>query len=193
MNLNAFDCNIILVEAQINPQSLVSVSLFTLAPASYWHDGIVFDSFLVICMTSCSRLILCVSCFRPQTNYFSKTLQFLLARNGILTAQSGHHALPYKVRCWQMFNNRLPLSVEKKKAWICSVSQFPWCKHSHCDWIHYTNMKSINVMLGQDVHSLSSPATANPLHHAAGDTSQESYGYFQFKFRHFWFSRTQRM
>lgn len=43
--------------------------------------------------------------------------------------------------------------LSDKISQIYSVCQFLWCKYSHHNRLQATNVKSLNVVLGTDVHS----------------------------------------
>lgn len=173
---------IIIVEAQTDP-SVVSGSLSSLAPECYWHDVSIFDSFSVICMTTCSRLILNIACFRPQTNHFSKILWFLLVRSGVLTVNSGCQEWRYPLV------NVQQLSLFFKTEFVAlpsfhAINTLIMAVFDRSTWSHWT--WSWDEMCTICSHQLVQTSFIMPL----VTYLLSYYGYFQFKFKNFGFSRT---
>ena len=54
-----------------------------------------------------------------------------------------------------------------RKALICSIWLFPWCKYFHHGWFQAVSVKSLSVALGRDMHGELSPAGASWFQHIA--------------------------
>lgn len=153
-------------------------------------DMMSVDSFFVICLTTCSRLILDIASFRSQTNHFSKILWFLLVRNGVLTANSGYQRV--------MIHSEVLVNVN----WLFFFFSFFF----KAGFVAFPSFHGINTPIMADFYistwshwMWSWDKKCTICSHQLVQTNfimplvmylMSYYGYFQFKLKNFWFSRT---